>query len=155
MPGWTTHKLESTLLGEINNLRHTDDTTLMAESEEELKSLMMNVNRESEKAGLKLNIQKPRIMASSPIISWQIDRDKMEAVTDFIFLGSKITMNGDYSQEIKRHLFLEGKAMTNLDSILEKQRYHFANKSPYSQSYGFSSSRVWMWELDHKGGRAP
>ena len=139
----------------INNLRYTDDTTLMAESEEELKSLMMNVNRESEKAGLKLNIQKPRIMASSPIISWQIDRDKMEAVTDFIFLGSKITMNGDYSQEIKRHLFLEGKAMTNLDSILEKQRYHFANKSPYSQSYGFSSSRVWMWELDHKGGRAP
>ena len=128
----------------INNLRYTDDTTLMAESEEELKSLMMNVNRESEKAGLKLNIQKPRIMASSPIISWQIDRDKMEAVTDFIFLGSKITMNGDYSQEIKRHLFLEGKAMTNLDSILEKQRYHFANKSPYSQSYGFSSSRVWM-----------
>ena len=127
----------------------------MAESEEELKSLMMNVNRESEKAGFKLNIQKPRIMAFSPIISWQIDRDKMEAVTDFIFLGSKITMNGDYSQEIKRHLFLEGKAMTNLDSILEKQRYHFANKSPYSQSYGFSSSRVWMWELDHKGGRAP
>ena len=116
----------------------------MAESEEELKSLMMNINKESEKAGLKLNIQKPRIMAFSPIISWQIDGDKMEAVTDFIFLGSKITMNGDYSQEIKRHLFLEGKAMTNLDSILEKQRYHFANKSPYSQSYGFSSSRVWM-----------
>ena len=156
MPGWKKHKLESKLPGEIStNLRYTDDTTLMAESEEELKSLMMNVNRESEKAGLKLNIQKPRIMASSPIISWQIDRDKMEAVTDFIFLGSKITMNGDYSQEIKRHLFLEGKAMTNLDSILEKQRYHFANKSPYSQSYGFSSSRVWMWELDHKGGRAP
>ena len=126
----------------------------MAESEEELKSLMMNINKESEKAGLKLNIQKPRIMAFSPIISWQIDGDKMEAVTDFIFLGSKITMNGDYIQEIKRHLFLEGKVMTNLDSILEKQRYHFANKSPYSQSYGFSSSRVWMWELDHKEGRA-
>ena len=127
----------------------------MAESEEELKSLMMNINKESEKAGLKLNIQKPRIMAFSPIISWQIDGDKMEALTDFIFLGSKITMSGDYSQEIKRHLFLEGKAMTNLDSTLEKQRYHFANKSPYSQSYGFSSSHVWMWELDHKEGRAP
>ena len=82
----------------INNLRYTDDTTLMAESEEELKSLMMNVNRESEKAGLKLNIQKPRIMASSPIISWQIDRDKMEAVTDFIYLGSKITADGDSLQ---------------------------------------------------------
>ena len=91
-------------------------------------------------------------MAASAITSQQIDREKVEAVTDFIFLGSKITMNGDYSQEIKRHLFLEGKAMTNLDSILEKQRYHFANKSPYSQSYGFSSSHVWMWELDHKEG---
>ena len=127
----------------------------MAESEEELKSLMMNINKESEKAGLKLKIQKPRIMAFSPIISWQIDGDKMEAVTDFIFLGSKITMNGDYSQEIKRHFFLDGKAVTNLDNILEKQRYHFANKSPYSQSYGFSSSHVWMWELDHKEDRAP
>ena len=131
------------------------DTTLMAESKEELKSLLMRVKEESEMAGLKLNIQKPRIMAFSPIISWQIDGDKMEALTDFIFLGSKITMSGDYSQEIKRHLFLEGKAMTNLDSTLEKQRYHFANKSPYSQSYGFSSSHVWMWELDHKEGRAP
>ena len=94
-------------------------------------------------------------MASSPIISWQIDGDKMEAVTDFIFLDSKITMNGDYRQEIKRHLFLERKAMTNLGSILEKQRYHFANKSPYSKSYGFSSSHVWMWKLDHMEGRAP
>ena len=139
----------------VNSLRYTDDTTLMAESEEELKSLMMNVNKESENTSLKLYIQKPRSMASSPIISWQIDGDKMEAVTDFIFLDSKITMNGDYRQEIKRHLFLERKAMTNLGSILEKQRYHFANKSPYSKSYGFSSSHVWMWKLDHMEGRAP
>ena len=115
----------------------------------------MNVNKESENTSLKLYIQKPRSMASSPIISWQIDGDKMEAVTDFIFLDSKITMNGDYRQEIKRHLFLERKAMTNLGSILEKQRYHFANKSPYSKSYGFSSRHVWMWKLDHIEGRAP
>ena len=95
-------------------LRYADDTTLMAESEEELKSLMMNVNRESEKAGFKLNIQKPRIMAFSPIISWQIDRDKMEAVTDFIFLGSKITVEGACSHKIKRHLLFGRKAVTNL-----------------------------------------
>ena len=102
----------------INNLRYTDDTTLMAESEEELKSLMMNVNRESEKAGLKLNIQKPRIMASSPIISWQRDRDKMEAVTDFIFLGSKITMDLNCSHKIKRYLLLGRK---NLHSVLKSR----------------------------------
>ena len=100
----------------INNLRYADDTTLMAESKEELKSLLMKVKEESEKAGLKLNIQKTRIMASSPITSWQIDGETMETVTDFIFLGSKITADGDYSHEIKRHLLLGRKAMTNLDS---------------------------------------
>ena len=101
----------------INNLRHADDTTLMAESEEELKSLLMKV-KESEKAGLNLHIQKTKIMASSPITSWQIDGETMETVTDFIFLDSKITADGDYSHEIKRHLLLGRKVMTNLESIL-------------------------------------
>ena len=101
----------------INNLRYVDDTTLMAESEE-LKSLLMNVKEKSEKAGLKLNIQKMKIMASGLITLWQIDRKMMETVTDFIFLGSKITADGDCSHEIKRHLLLGRKAMTNLDSIL-------------------------------------
>ena len=100
----------------INNLRYADDTTLMAESEEELKSLLMKVKEESEKVGLKLNIQKT-IMASSPITSWQIDGETMETVRDFIFLGSKITADGDCSHEIKRRLLLGRKAMTNLDSI--------------------------------------
>ena len=93
----------------------------MAESEEELKSLLMRVKEESEKAGLKLNIQKMKIMASSPITSWQIDGEKLETVTDFIFLGSKITVDGDYSHEIKRCLFLGRKAMTNLDSVLKSR----------------------------------
>ena len=101
----------------INNLRYADDTTLMAESEEERKSLLMKVKEESEKVGLKLNIQKTKIMASSPIISWQIDGKTMETVRDFIFLGSKITADGDCSHEIKRCLLLGRKAMTNLDSI--------------------------------------
>ena len=105
----------------INNLRYADDITLMAESEEELKSLLMRVKEESEKAGLKLNIQKMKIMASSPITSWQIDGEKLETVTDFIFLGSKITVDGDYSHEIKRCLFLGRKAMTNLDSVLKSR----------------------------------
>ena len=98
----------------INNLRYADDTILMAESEEELKSLLMKVKEESERAGLKLNIQKTKIIASGPIASWQIDGETMETVTDFIFLGSKITADGDCSYEIKRHLLLEGKVMTNL-----------------------------------------
>ena len=105
----------------INNLRCADDTTLMAESEEELKSLLMKVNEQSEKVGLKLNIQKMKIMASGPITSWQIDEEMMETVTDFIFLGSKITADGDCSHEIKRCLFLGRKAMTNLDSILKSR----------------------------------
>ena len=103
----------------INNLRYADDTTLMAESEEELKSLLMKVKEESEKAGLKLNIQKAKIMASGSITSWEIDGETVETVTGFIFLGSKITADGDCSHEIKRHLLLERKAMTNLDSILK------------------------------------
>ena len=105
----------------INNLRYADDTTLTADSEEELKSLMMKVKEESEKLGLKLNIQKTKIMVSSPITSWQIDGETMETVTDFIFLGSKIIGDGDYSHDIKRRLLLGRKAMTNLDSILRSR----------------------------------
>ena len=105
----------------INNLRYADDTTLMAESKEELKSLLMKVKVESEKVGLKLNIQKTKIMASSHITSWQIDGETVETVADFIFLGSKITANGDCSHEIKRCLFLRRKVMTNLDSILKSR----------------------------------
>ena len=105
----------------INNLRYADDTTLIAESEEELKSLLMKVKEENEKAGLKLNIQKMKIMASSPITTWQIDGETMGTVTDFIFLASKITLDSDCSREIKRHLLLGRKAMTNLDSILKSR----------------------------------
>ena len=105
----------------INNLRYADDTTLMAESKEELKSLLMKVKEESEKVGLKLNIQKTKIMASSPITSWQIDGKTGETVADFIFWGSKITADGDCSHELKRHLLLGRKAMTNLDSILKSR----------------------------------
>ena len=112
----------------VNNLRYADDTTLMPESKEELKSLSMKVKEENEKVGLKLNIQKTKIMASGPIISWQIDGETMETVTDFIFLDSRITADGDCSQEIKRYLLLGRKAMTNLDSMLKKQRHHFTNK---------------------------
>ena len=105
----------------INNLKYADDTTLMAESEEKLKSLLMRVREESEKVGLKLNIQKMKIMASGPITSWQIDEETMETVTDFIFFSSKITADGDCSHEIKRHILLGRKAMTNLDSILKSR----------------------------------
>ena len=104
-----------------NNLRYADDTTLMAESEEELKSLLMKVKEESKKVGLKLNIQKMKIMASSPITSWQIDGETVETVSDFIFGASKITVDGDCSHEIKRHLLLERKVMTNLDSIFKSR----------------------------------
>ena len=107
--------------GNINNLRYADDTTLMAEREEETKSLLMKVKEESKKAGLKLNVQKMKIVASSPITSWQIHGETMETVTDFIFLGSKITADGDCSHEIKRCLLLGRKAMTNLDSILKSR----------------------------------
>ena len=123
MLDWMKHKLESRLPGEIsiNNLRYVDDASLMAESEEELETLLMKVKEESEKVGLKLNIQKTKIMASSPITSWQRDGEIMETETDFIFLGSRITANGDCSHEIKIHLLLGGKAVTNLDSILKSR----------------------------------
>ena len=127
----------------INNFRYADDTTLMAESEEELKSLLMKVKEDSEKVGPKLNIQKTKITASGPVTSWQIDGKTVETVADFILGGSKITADGDCSHEIKRRLLLGRKYMTNLDSIL-KSRDHFANKVLSSQSYGFSSSHVWM-----------
>ena len=126
----------------INNLRYGDDTTLMAESEEQLKSLLMTVKDESEKVGFKLNIQKTKIMASSPTISWQIAGETMETVTDFIFLGSKITVEGDCTHETNRCLLFGRKAMTNLDSILKNR--DIADKGPSSQGYGFSSSHVWM-----------
>ena len=121
----------------INKLRYTDDTTLMAESEEELKSLLMKVKEESEKGGLKVNIQKTKIMASVPITWWQIDG---ETVADFIFLGSKITADGDCSHEVKRLLVLGRKVMTNLDSILKNRDATLLCSS--NQSYGFSSSHV-------------
>ena len=123
-----------------NNLRYADDTTLMAECKGELKSLLMKVKEESEKIGLKLNIQKTKIMASSPITPWQIDGETMETVTDFIFLGSKISADGDCSHEIKRCILLGRKVMANLDSLLKSRD----NKGPSSQGYGFSSSHVWM-----------
>ena len=123
----------------INNLRYADDTSLMAESEEELKSLLMKVKEESEKIGLKLNVQKTKIMSSVPITSWQIDG---ETVANFVFLGSKITADCDCSHEIKRCLLLGRKVLTNLDSILKSR--DVTNKGQSSQSYGFSSSHVWM-----------
>ena len=127
----------------INNLRYTDDTTIMAESEEKLKSLLMKVKEESEKVGLKLNIQKAKIMSSGPITSWQIGGETMETVSDFILGGSKITADGECSHEIKRCLLLGRKVMTNLDSVF-KSRDYFVHKGPSGQGYGFSSGHVWM-----------
>ena len=127
----------------INNLRYTDDTTLMKEREKEIKSLLMKVKEESEKVGLKLNIQKTKIMATSPITSWQIDGETMKTVRDFIFEGSKITADGDCSHEIKRSLLLGRKVMTNLDSILKSRDITLSTKVKLSsQGYGFSSSHV-------------
>ena len=128
----------------INDLRYADDTTLMAESEEELKSLLMKVKEESEKAGLKFNIQKTKIMASGPITSWQIDRETMETVTDFIFLGSKTTADGDCSHEIKGRLLLERKAITNQDSILKSKDIILPTKIYLVKALVFSSSHVWI-----------
>ena len=127
----------------ISNLRYADDITLMAESEEELKSLLMKMEEESEKVDLKLNIQKSKIMASGPITSRQIEGETMETVTDFIFGGSKITADGDCSHEIKRCLLLGRKATTNLDSILKSRDVTLPTKVR-NHSYGFSSSHVWM-----------
>ena len=125
----------------INNLRYADDTTLMAESEEEVKSLLMTV-KESEKADLKLNIQKTTIMLSSPITSWQIDGETMETMTGFIFLNSKITADGDCSHEIKRHLLLGRKAMTNFNRILKSRDLTLPAKVCLVNGYGFISSHV-------------
>ena len=127
----------------INNLRYADDTTLMVESEEVLKSFLMKVKEESEKAGLKLIVQKIKILASSPITSMQIGGETVGTVTDFIFLSSKITADGDWRHEIKRHLLLGRNVMTNLDSILKSR--DIASKGLSTQSYGFSSSHIWMW----------
>ena len=147
MPGWMKHKLESRLPGEISVTSDMQMTPPYGRKWRN-KSLLMNVKEESEKVGLKLNIQKTKIMASGPITSWKIDRETVETMADFVFLGSKITALGDCSHAIKRCLLLGRKSMTNLDSILQK-RHHFANKGLYSQSYGFSSSHVRMWELVH------
>ena len=125
----------------LNNLRYADDTILMAETEEELRSLLMKVKEESKKVGSKLNIQKTKIMASGPITSWEIDG---ETVSDFIFGGSKITADGDCSHEIKRRLLLGRKVRTNLDSILKSRDVALPTKVPSSQGYCFSSTYVWM-----------
>ena len=127
----------------INNLRYADDTTLMAESEEELRSLLMKVKEESEKVGLKLNIQKTKIMASGPITSWEIDGETVEAVSDFILGGSKITADGDCSHEIKT-LAPWKESYDQHRQHIKKQRHHFANKGPSSQGYSFSSGHVWI-----------
>ena len=151
MPGWMNHRLESRLLGKISATSNTQMIPSNGRSEEELKSLLMKVKEESEKADSKLSIQQTKIMTSIPIISRQIEREKVEAVTDFIFLSSKITEDGDCSHEIKRCLPLGIKAR----QCIKKQRHHFADKGLFSQSYGFSSTHVLMWELDHKESWAP
>ena len=127
----------------INNLRYANYTTLMAKSEEELKSLQMKVKEESEKVGLKLNIQKTKIMASGPITSWQIDGETVETVSDFIFLGSKITADGDCSHEIKT-LTTWKESYDQPRQHIKKKRHYLANKGPSGQGYGFSSGHVWM-----------
>ena len=139
----------------INNLRYADDTTLMAESEEDLMSLLMKVKEESEKVGLKLNIQKTKIMASGPITSWQIDGETLGIVADFILGGSKITADDDCSHEIKKTLAPWKESYDQPRQHIQKQRHYFANKGLSSQGYGFSSSHVWMWELDYKESWAP
>ena len=128
----------------INNLTYADDTTLMAESKEELKSLLMKVQMESENVGLKLNIQKTKIMTFSPITSWQINGETMETVTDFIFLGSKITEDGDHGHEIKSRLLLGRKVMTNRDSILKSRDITLPTKVHLVKAMVFSNSHVWM-----------
>ena len=128
----------------INNLRYADDTILMAESEEEIKSLLMKVQEESEKVGLKLNIQKVKIMSSGPITSWQIDGERVETVSDFVFLGSKITADGDCSHEIKRRLLLGRKVMTNLDSILKSTDITLPTKVHLIKAMVFPYGHVWM-----------
>ena len=137
------HKVESRLPEEIpSNFRYADNTTLMAENKKKLQNPLMRVNGASEKAGLKLNIRKMKIMASSPITSWQIDREKVETMADFIFLGSKITADCDCSHKIKRCLLLGRKAMKKPRQHIKEHRRYFADKGPSSRSCGFSSSHV-------------
>ena len=138
----------------INNLRYADDTTFMAESEE-LKSLLMKVKEESKKAGLKLNIQKTKIMASGPITSWEIDGETVETLSEFILGGSKITEDGDGSHEIKRHLLLGRKVMANLNSILKSRDIILPTKVHLVKGHGFSSDHVWRWKLDCEESWAP
>ena len=136
---------------DLNNLRHADNTTLMAESKEELKSFLMKVKEESEKAGLKFNFQKTRIMASRPIASRQINGETMETVKDFLFGGSKITAMVTAAVKLKDSCSLEEKLWpTKTAYHIKRQKHFFTNKGPSSQSYGFSSSHVWMQELDNK-----
>ena len=137
----------------INNLRYADDTTLVAESEEELKSLLMKVKEESEKVDLKLNIQKTKIMASGPITSWEIDGETVETVSDFIFGGSKSTADGDCSHEIKRHLLLGRKVMTNLDSILQSRDNTLPTKFHLIKAMGEGNTPVLLPGKFH-GGRS-
>ena len=144
MSSWVKHKLESRLPGEISNLSYADDTTLMAESKEELKNLLKKVKEESGKGGLKLNIQNTEIMASSFITSWQIDGETRETVTDFVFLSSKITADGDCRHEIKRRLLLGRKAMTNIDNILKSRDITLPTKVCLVKAMVFPSSHVWM-----------
>ena len=127
----------------INKLRYADDTSLMAEGEEELKSLLMKVKEKSEKVGLKLSIQKTKIMTFGPFTSWQIDGETVERVRDFLFLGSKITADGDCSMKLKDACSLE-KSYEQPRQHIKKERHYFANKGPSSQSYGFSSGHIWM-----------
>ena len=150
MLGWMKHKLESRLPGEISITSDMQMTTLMAENKEELQSLLIKVKEESEKAGLKLNIQITKIMASGPITSRQIDGEAMETVTDFIFLGYKITAVGYCSQEIKKCLLLGRKAMTSLDRILKSRDVTWPTKVCLVKAMVFPVVNVWMYELDYK-----
>ena len=150
MSSWVKHKLESRLPGEISKLSYADDTTLRAESKEELKNLLKKVKEERGKGGLKLNIQNTKITASSFITSWQIDGESMETVTDLVFLSSKITADGDCRHEIKRRLLLGRKAMTNIDNILKSRDITLPTKVCLVKAMVFPSSHVWMWKLDYK-----
>ena len=154
--GWST-SWNHVCQEKYHNLRYADNTTLMAKSEDEQKSLWWKWKEESEKAGLKLNIQETKIVSSGPITSWQKNVETMETTTDFIFLGSKLTADGNCSHEIKRLLLLGRKKYIHDKprQHVKKQRHHFADKGPSSQNYDFSSSHVWMWELDHKESWVP
>ena len=152
MLAWMKQKLESWLPGEISI---TSDMQVTPPLGQKVKKSLLKVKEERRKVGLKLNIQKTKIMASGPITSWQIDGETVETVTDFIFLSPKITADGDCSHEIKRCLLLGRKALTNLDSIFIGRGMSFANKGPCTQGYSFSSGHVWMWELDYKESWAP